>query len=260
MTHCCGTTISQNHSGIFYHTSNYVVKIESCSTQRNFTYRWGLARICRIRRNTHWIQTSSRLLENIENFLSPTNITGVRSWFGLINQISYAFSQVSIPWTFREKSPFLLRSLYSRNFPRIETGDHQINRGRCYNVWCWPTNMIHNRLEQNWHWFQVVTKTLYLSRNQQSVLWDRSLENNLSRIIHKVFWNAPIEGEALELLFGLTSCRMFVLGCSNLIVTVDHKPLNIWPRTLQNSQPESIEDPRAFTSIPIHNNCHFRGK
>ena len=36
---------------------------------------------------------------------------------------------------------------------------------------------------------------------------------------------APIEGEALALLFGLESCRMFVLGCNQLIVAVDHKPL-----------------------------------
>jgi len=36
---------------------------------------------------------------------------------------------------------------------------------------------------------------------------------------------APIEGEALVLLYGLESCRMFVMGCPELIVAVDHKPL-----------------------------------
>ena len=35
---------------------------------------------------------------------------------------------------------------------------------------------------------------------------------------------APIE-ESLALLFGLESCKMFVMGCPNLIVAVDHKPL-----------------------------------
>ena len=36
---------------------------------------------------------------------------------------------------------------------------------------------------------------------------------------------APIEGEALAVLFALESCRMFVLGCYKLIIAVDHKPL-----------------------------------
>ena len=34
-----------------------------------------------------------------------------------------------------------------------------------------------------------------------------------------------VEGEALAVVYGLESCRMFVLGCDNLIVATDHKPL-----------------------------------
>jgi len=36
---------------------------------------------------------------------------------------------------------------------------------------------------------------------------------------------APIEGEALALVDALDKARHFVLGCRNLIVAVDHKPL-----------------------------------
>jgi len=36
---------------------------------------------------------------------------------------------------------------------------------------------------------------------------------------------APIEGEALAVLVGLEGCRMFVLGCLDLLISVDHKPL-----------------------------------
>ena len=35
----------------------------------------------------------------------------------------------------------------------------------------------------------------------------------------------PVEGEALALVYGLESCRMFILGCPDLLVTVDHQPL-----------------------------------
>ena len=36
---------------------------------------------------------------------------------------------------------------------------------------------------------------------------------------------APIEGEALAVADALGKTRLFVLGCAELIVTVDHKPL-----------------------------------
>ena len=36
---------------------------------------------------------------------------------------------------------------------------------------------------------------------------------------------APVEEESLALVYGLEACWMFVLGCPELLVTVDHKPL-----------------------------------
>ena len=36
---------------------------------------------------------------------------------------------------------------------------------------------------------------------------------------------APVEGEALAVVDALDKARHFVLGCSDLIVAVDHKPL-----------------------------------
>ena len=52
---------------------------------------------------------------------------------------------------------------------------------------------------------------------------------------------APIEGEALALVHGLESCRIVVLGCPNLLVSVDHKPLH---KTFDNRPIESIRNPR----------------
>ena len=36
---------------------------------------------------------------------------------------------------------------------------------------------------------------------------------------------APVEGEALPVTHALQKCRMFVLGCPDLLITVDHEPL-----------------------------------
>ena len=54
---------------------------------------------------------------------------------------------------------------------------------------------------------------------------------------------APIEGETLAVAYGLKQCKSFVMGCPNLIVAVDHKPLiNI----LNNRALEKIENPRVL--------------
>ena len=42
------------------------------------------------------------MIEAIRNFPAPTHVTGVRSWFGLVNQVAYAFSQAEVMAPFRE--------------------------------------------------------------------------------------------------------------------------------------------------------------
>jgi hypothetical protein len=54
---------------------------------------------------------------------------------------------------------------------------------------------------------------------------------------------APIEGETLAVMYGLHQCRLFTLGCPELIVATDHKPL----MKILNSKPlETIENPRLL--------------
>jgi len=43
-----------------------------------------------------------KYLQSIRQFPSPTNIPGVRLWFGLVNQASYAFAQAEVMAPFRE--------------------------------------------------------------------------------------------------------------------------------------------------------------
>ena len=54
---------------------------------------------------------------------------------------------------------------------------------------------------------------------------------------------APIEGEASAIAWALQKCRMFVMGCNNLIVVTDHAPLLgiFWDRDLSK-----ITNPRLF--------------
>ena len=48
------------------------------------------------------VKPTKRMTDAILHFPTPTNISGVRSWFGLVNQVSYAFSQAEVMAPFRE--------------------------------------------------------------------------------------------------------------------------------------------------------------
>eukprot|EP00112_Aurelia_sp_Birch-Aquarium-sp1_P001605 Seg1173.19 transcript_id=Seg1173.19/GoldUCD/mRNA.D3Y31 product="Retrovirus-related Pol polyprotein from transposon opus" pseudo=true protein_id=Seg1173.19/GoldUCD/D3Y31 len=54
---------------------------------------------------------------------------------------------------------------------------------------------------------------------------------------------APVEGEALALIYALESCRMFVLGRPDLIISVDHKPLTA---IFADRALEKISNPRLL--------------
>ena len=59
----------------------------------------------------------------------------------------------------------------------------------------------------------------------------------------------PVEGEALAVADALDKARFFVLGCTNLIIAVDHKP----------SQPEG-EDPPLPISYDPHPRSTTQGR
>ena len=48
------------------------------------------------------IKPTKAMLEAIRDFPRPTTLTGARSWFGLINQVSYAFAQTDVMGPFRD--------------------------------------------------------------------------------------------------------------------------------------------------------------
>ena len=56
------------------------------------------------------MKVTQEFKESILNFPTPTNITDIRSWFGAINQISYAFAAAPVMAPFRHllssKVPF----------------------------------------------------------------------------------------------------------------------------------------------------------
>ena len=177
------------------------------------------------------VKPGRKYSEAISNFPRPRTITDIRSWFGLINQVSYAFSMTKImlpfrkllkpntkfEWTnelettFEKSKEIIVREIkegvriFDKNKPTCLSTDWSKDgigfwlsqkHCKCHSerVFCckegWKTTLIGGR-------FTSAAEARY----------------------------APIEGEALAVAEGLDKARYFVLGCSNLIVAVDHKPL-----------------------------------
>ena len=193
------------------------------------------------------------LVESIRNFPVPKDITGIRSWFGLVNQVAYTFMQTEAMAPFRD----LLSSKTSK-------------------AWLWDdtmTRLFNESKEEIIQQVQEGVKTF--ERGRPTVLstdWSRAgvgftLQQKHCRCAGEPtplcghgHWKlvyagsrftkgpetryAPIEGEALAVAHGLQSCRYFVMGCPNLILAVDHKPLI---KILNDRSLESISNPRLVS-------------
>ena len=184
---------------------------------------------------------SKKMTEPIIHFLAPTSIIGIRSWFGLVNQVSYAFSQTEVMAPFRE----LLRTK-NRKFFWDETLEHlfresklvmvqRINKGVktfvINRTTCLATD--HSKTWISYFLFQKHCNcpgkaSLNCGDDHWKLILAGSCFTNNAESCY-----APIEEKALAFVFGLESCRMDELGCPDLLVTVDYQPLlNFKERTL----------------------------
>ena len=178
------------------------------------------------------VRPSDKLVSAIRDFPTPSNLTAVRSWFGLVNQVSFTFGQAQVMAPFRELlkkySKFYwdetLQGLFEKSkaviIEKINEGVRmfELSRPTCIETdWC-EVGIGFSLLQQHCscpmmdgphcgdgHWKVIFCGSRFLSEAEQNYV--------------------PIEGESLALAHGLESCRMFILGCPNLLVSVDHKPL-----------------------------------
>ena len=177
------------------------------------------------------LKPQQKFLDSIRTFPSPKCLTDVRSWFGLINQVSYAFAIAPHMAPFRHllssKLPFHWSEELEESFKKSkEEIIEQCEKGvRNFvpnaptvlatdwsraAVGCWLTQKVCNCeaslpgcCHDGWQTIHVASKF-----NSPAV----------SRY-------HPIEGEAFAASWALEKCKLFVLGHPNLTLAVDHKPL-----------------------------------
>ena len=177
------------------------------------------------------VRPCKKYIRAISDFPTPQSLTDVRSWFGLVNQVSYAFSMADTMLPFRE----LLKP--SNKFHWDDTLQQVFEKSKLTII-----DEIHNGvkifdktkptcLATDWskhgigYWlFQkhcsCPSNDLFCCKQG----WKITLVG--SRFTHAAESRyAPIEGEALAVADALDKARHFVLGCKNLTIAVDHRPL-----------------------------------
>ena len=195
------------------------------------------------------VKPSLRSLEAIKDFPTPKNITDVRSWFGLINQVSYAFASADRMLPFRNLLkpgiPFIwnnhLDDLFTESKSIIvqEISDgveiYDKSKPTCLATdWC--KDGLGFWLLQKHCTCKDITPLCGKSHWKVTLVGSRFTTGAESRY-------APIEGEALAVVDSLRKSRHFVLGCSDLIVAVDHKPLL---KVFSDRSLEDINNPRLL--------------
>ena len=172
-----------------------------------------------------------KYFDAIRNFPTPTSTTDIRSWFRLVNQVTnyaqlrdymtpfrrFLSPRCSFTWdkeldqAFEKSKTDIVEAIrrgveiFDLNRPTCLRPDFS-NKGIGYFLFqkhCECSSQIPDCCAVGWRISMAGSR--FLTPTEQRY--------------------APIEGEALALVWGLEQTRFFTLGCDNLTIVTDHKPL-----------------------------------
>ena len=170
-------------------------------------------------------------IEAIQHFPTPRNITDIRSWFGLINQVSYAFASAPRMAPFRSLLKPGARFVWTEELQQAFTESksaiiseiqhgveiYDRNKPTCL-VTDWSKEGIGYWLFQK-HCTCLSSQPLCCKTGWKvTLVGSRFASSAESRY-------SPVEGEALAIVDALDKARHYVLGCPDLTVVTDHNPL-----------------------------------
>ena len=199
--------------------------------------------------NEDSVRPSDKFFGAIKDFPRPRDITGIRSWFGLVNQCNFAFSQSDIMLPFRNllkpSTEFLWTPELNEAFEKskleilkaVEKGVRTYDMGK---VTClatdWSKTGIGFTLLQKECNCTNITPVCCSSGWSLVFAGSRFTSGAESRY-------SPVEGEALGVAWALEKSKHFTLGCPHLIIGVDHQPLL---KVLGDRHLEDIPNPRLL--------------
>ena len=177
------------------------------------------------------IEPSKEMLKSIANFPKPKNLSGVRSWFGLVEQVTWAFSKTDVMKPIRHLLSPQVEFRWDEDIDRafeaskakiieaIKTGVKTFDPTK---ITClatdWCTEGIGFCLLQKM--CACIDKTPTCCKQGWKLVFCGSKFTSPAESRY-----SPVEGECLAVAWSLRKAKYYVAGCENLIVAVDHKPL-----------------------------------
>ena len=219
----------------FYHTWDYLTLCYSKGiifNKSKFQFCQDTVNFAGLKITPDGITPSDQILSAIENFPTPKSLTDARSWFGLVNQVAWAYSVSNVMQPFREmvksNSKFYwdeqLEEIFNKSkdllLNQVTKGirSFDVNKTTCLQT-DWSKDGIGYLLLQK-HCSCPNDKAPTCCREGWKLIFagsrfTKGAESNYS----------PTEGESLAIAWSINHAKLFVLGCKSLIVVSDHKPL-----------------------------------
>ena len=190
---------------------------------------------------------SQKLLSAICEFPTPTDLTSARSWFGLVNQVAWAYAISPVMQPFRTLKPN--QKFYWDEHLEIlcETSKKVIINLVKRDVQAFDITRK-TRIQSDWskdglgYLLQKYYKCSELTPMLRGWLETFFASSRFTKDAESRY--APTEGEALAVAWALQHSRLFTPGCEDLLVAIDHKPLL---GIFNNRDLGSIKNPRIQT-------------
>ena len=196
------------------------------------------------------VTPSKPMLEAILNFPIPKTLTDARSWFGLVNQVAWAYSLGPVMLPFRDLVKRDSHFTWDQGLEAAFRHSKQVIVDLVRNgIATFEKDRI-TCLAPDWSkegmGFLLLQKHCSCTTDRAPVCcpdgWHLIFAGSRFCIEAERRY-APIEGEAAAIAWALEKCRIFVMGCPNLIVVTDHEPLKGLFRDRDLSK---IQNPRLF--------------
>ena len=258
----------QNH---WWRTIDYLILVGRAGVVLNpdkFQFAQRTVDFAGFRISNATIEPLPKYLDAIRDFPTPTSTTDVRSWFGLVNQVT---NYAQLRDIMRPFKPFLSPKTPFRWSVDLESA-FEASKSSIIEAIRYGVEIFDLRrwtcLRPDWSKLGI---GYFLSQKHCDCAttlpgccddgWKITLAG--SRFLTPTEQRyAPIEGEALAVAWGLEQSRYFTQGCDDLVVVTDHKPL---VKILGDRTLDEINNSRIFRlkqrTMPWHFEVtHLPGK
>ena len=237
---------------IFSHTCKYISHCAEAGISFNPSkFRFGADEVefLGFQLTKEGVQPTEKYIDSIRDFPEPKDITGARSWFGLINQVNYAYAESDLMEPFRpllkpgtkfEWTEELARAFESSKVKIIEAVRKGVKTFKMGRPTCLSTDW--SKVGLGFALLQKTCKCQELTPTCCKGGWELTYAGSRFTTSAETRYH-PVEGEALSAAWSLHKTRHFTLGCKTLILAVDHKPLL---KILGDRELAEIDNPRIL--------------